>query len=123
MVLVDSGSASASELFTRMMQLTGRAKVIGDRTSGSVMESRAFDHMIGDNSGIFFASSITIADIIMSDGRSLEHVGVVPDEVLLPTAEDLAGGRDLVLSRAASLCGVEIKPETAGGYFPIEWKR
>ncbi len=122
-VLVDSESASASELFARMMQLTGRAKVIGDRTSGSVMESRLFDHMIGDNSGIFFASSITIADIIMPDGKSLEHAGVVPDEVLLPTAEDLAAGRDPVLSRAASLCGIEITPETAGGYFPFVWRR
>lgn len=122
-VLVDSGSGSASELFARMMQLTGRGKVIGDRTAGAVMESRPFDHMIGDNSGIFFATSITIADIIMSDGESLEHVGVVPDEVLLQTAEDLAAGHDPVLSRAASLCGVEIDPGAAGGYFPIEWKR
>ncbi len=122
-VLVDSDSASAAELFARMMQLTGRARVIGDRTSGSVMESRGYDHMIGDNSGIFFATSITIADIIMSDGKSLEHAGVVPDEVLLPTAEDLAAGRDPVLSHAASLCGAEITPETAGGYFPFEWKR
>ncbi|MBI1950975.1 MAG: hypothetical protein HYS34_06405 [Acidobacteria bacterium] len=59
----------------------------------------------------------------MSDGKSLEHTGVVPEEVLLPSAEDLAGGRGPVLSRAASLCGVEIDPATAGGYFPIEWKR
>jgi C-terminal processing protease CtpA/Prc len=121
-VLVDSGSASASELFARMMQLTQRAKVLGDRTSGSVMESRVYDHMIGDNSGIFFGSSITIADIIMPDGKSLENAGVVPDEVLLPTAEDLASGRDPVLARAASLCGVDIDSKTAGGYFPVRWK-
>jgi C-terminal processing protease CtpA/Prc len=122
-VLVDSDSASASELFARMMQLTGRGKVIGDRTSGSVMESRGYDHMIGDNSGIFFATSITIADIIMSDGKSLEHSGVVPDELLLPTAEDLAAGRDPVLARTASLCGAEITPEKAGEYFPFEWEK
>jgi C-terminal processing protease CtpA/Prc len=78
--------------------------------------------MIGDNSGIFFGSSITIADIIMPDGKSLENAGVVPDEVLLPTAEDLAAGRDPVLARAASLCGVDIDSKTAGGYFPVLWK-
>lgn len=122
-VLVDSDSGSASELFARVMQLAGRAQVIGDRTSGSVMESRSFSHMIGDNSGIFFATSITIADIIMSDGKSLEHVGVVPDEVLLPTAEDLAAGRDPVLARAASICGVEMDSAKAGAFFPYEWKR
>jgi len=122
-VLVDSGSASAAELFARVMQISGRARIIGDRTMGAVMMSRWFEHSIGATSGITFASSITIADIIMSDGKSLEHSGVAPDELLLPTAEDLAAGRDPVLARAASLCGAEITPETAGGYFPFEWKR
>ncbi len=119
-VIVDSESASAAELFARMMQIAGRAKVIGDRTSGAVMMSRSFEHRIG---GIVFASSITIADIIMPDGKSLEHAGVVPDEVLLPEAEDLVAGRDPVMSRAASLCGATLDPGVAGGYFPFEWKR
>ncbi|HEV8702202.1 MAG TPA: S41 family peptidase [Candidatus Polarisedimenticolia bacterium] len=122
-VLVDGGSASASELFARVMQLTGRAKVLGDRTAGAVMMSRTYSHMIGDNSGIFFGASITIADIIMADGKSLEKTGVTPDEVLLPTGADLAAGRDPVMSRAASLCGVTIDPVKAGTFFPIEWKR
>jgi C-terminal processing protease CtpA/Prc len=120
-VLVDSDSASAAELFARMMQIAGRAKVVGDRTSGSVMESRGYDHTVGES--VVFATSITVADIIMPDGKSLEHAGVVPDDLLLPTAEDLVAGRDPVLAHAASLCGVEITPETAGGYFPFEWKR
>jgi C-terminal processing protease CtpA/Prc len=122
-VLVDGGSASASELFARAMQLTGRGRVIGDRSMGAVMMSRRYDHMIGDNSGIFFGSSITIADIIMTDGKSLERTGVTPDELLLPSGEDLAAGRDPVMSHAASLCGVTITPEKAGALFPIEWKR
>ena len=90
---------------------------------GAVMMSRRYDHMIGDNSGIFFGSSITIADIIMTDGKSLERTGVTPDELLLPSGEDLAAGRDPVMSHAASLCGVTITPEKAGALFPIEWKR
>jgi len=122
-VLVDSESASAAELFARMMQISGRAKIIGDRTAGAVMMSRRFEHSIGDRSVITFATSITIADIIMPDGKSLERVGVVPDEVLLPTAEDIAAGRDPVLSRAASLCGVTIDPKAAGEFFPFEWER
>jgi hypothetical protein len=67
------------------------------------MESQEFDHMIGDNSGIFFSTSITIADIIMPDGKSLEHVGVTPDEVVLPTPEDLAAG-GTPCCRAPPLC-------------------
>ena len=59
----------------------------------------------------------------MPDGRSLERTGVTPDTVMLPAAEDLATGRDPVLSHAATLCGITLSPEKAGALFPPEWKR
>lgn len=122
-VLIDSQSGSAAELFARSMQIEKRAAVLGDRSSGSVMMSRLYDHGIGDSTRIFFATSVTVADIIMKDGKSLERTGVAPDAMILPSAEDLAAGRDPVLSRAASLCGVTLSPEKAGSLFPVEWKR
>jgi C-terminal processing protease CtpA/Prc len=120
-VLIDSDSASAAELFARVMQLQKRATVIGDRSSGSVMESRQYRRQLGTDTVVFYGTSITEADIIMTDGQSLEHVGVTPDELVMPSQEDLAKGRDPVLSRAASLLGVNLDPEKAGKLFPIEW--
>lgn len=122
-VLVDSDSASASEIFARMMQLQKRAVVIGDRTSGSVMVSRQYPRSIGTDTVVFYGTSITEADIIMPDGQSLEHAGMTPDEMMLPTGEDLAAGRDPIMTRAAALVGIKIDPEKAGTFFPIEWPK
>jgi len=122
-VLIDSKSGSAAELFARTVQLEKRGVVIGDVSAGAVMRSKQYDHDLGTDTVIFFGASITDADVIMTDGKSLERVGVSPDEVKVPTASDLAAKRDPVLAYAAILAGVNISPEKAGALFPIEWKK
>lgn len=121
-VLVDGDSGSASELFARIIQLEKRGTVIGDKTGGVVMQGTHFSHKSGLDLVFYYGVSVTTADLIMTDGKSLERVGVVPDELILPTQQDLANGRDPVLSRAAELAGLKIEPEKAGKMFPVEWR-
>ena len=121
-VLIDAESASAAEVFARVVQLEKRGVVIGDRSSGSVMESRYHPMQVGIVRAIGFAISATEADVIMTDGKSLEHVGLVPDKLLLPTAQDMSVNHDPVLTHAASLAGIQLDPKKAGELFPIEWK-
>ena len=122
-VLIDGASMSSAEVFARLVQLEKRGTVIGDRSAGFVMQSEWHRLQVGIQKGLFFAISATDADVIMSDGKSLEHVGVTPDELLLPTAQDMSLHHDPVLAYAASLVGIKLDPKKAGELFPIEWSR
>ena len=84
------------------------------------MEARHYEYHIGFEREVFYGASITDADLIMTDGKSLERVGVMPDEMLIPTGADLAAGRDPVMARAVELAGGKITPEAAEKLFPFE---
>lgn len=117
-VLIDSGSGSASEVFSKVIQLEKRGQVFGDRSAGAVMESRYFGRQLGLDTIIYFGTSVTIADLIMADGKSLEKVGVMPDVAVIPSASDLAKKQDVVLSKALDSVGVKVTPDAAGAIFP-----
>ena len=117
-VLIDSESASASEVLARVVQLEGRGFIVGDRSSGSVMESRLYPHEVALDSKVSYAISVTDADLVMTDGKSLEHVGVEPDTIFLPTDQDLGNNRDPALAKAAGLVGAKLSPEEAGTILP-----
>lgn len=121
-VLVDSGSNSASEVFARVMQLEKRGTVIGDRTGGKVMRSRLYSHQIGLDTVVYYGVSVTDADLIMADGKTLEGTGVTPDELVLPTPDDLRAQKDSVLARAVAIAGGTLDPVEAGKLFPFKWK-
>jgi carboxyl-terminal processing protease len=117
-VLVDSDSASAAEIFARVMQIEKRAKIIGDVSSGKVQTSNfipmANERGTGDMyTYSVFAMNITVSDVVMSDGNHLEKVGVVPDVIALPTPGALRDGLDPVLSFAAGQIGAPLSLEEA----------
>ena len=77
-VLVDRGSASASEIFAGAMRDSGRGYVIGEPTygKGSVQQVRHF----GDD-----AVKVTTSRYFTPSGASIESIGVIPDlEIRLP---------------------------------------
>ena len=122
-VLIDGESAANAEIFARAVQLQKRGVVIGDRSAGSVMEGKLRQMSVGLMRSIPVAIGVTQADVIMPDGTRLEHVGVVPDKLLVPTPQEMSMGHDPVLAYAASLAGIELAPRKAAELFPTEWNR
>jgi len=126
-VLIDSNSGSASEVFSRVMQLEKRATIVGDRSAGAVMTSvrglNAYQRLTAADQKEtlnIYGLSITIADLIMSDGKSLETVGVQPDIPALPSGDDVRSKRDVAMAKAAQFLGVSLDAERAGKLFLSE---
>jgi len=120
-VIVDSESGSAAELFARVIQLEKRGTVVGDRTAGAVMQSRYYSRQTAGEYVVVYGISITESELTLADGGTLETVGVTPDVAVLPTGADLAAGRDPVLTRAVLLAGGLMPPAAAGKLFPYVW--
>jgi carboxyl-terminal processing protease len=99
MVLVDGGSASASEIVAGALQDTGRGTLVGEQTfgKGTVQQWTSLE---GDNGGF----RLTIAKWLTPDKRWIHHVGLTPDVVVeVPT--DTPADQDPVLDKALELLG------------------
>ncbi len=116
-LLVNSESASASEILARTIQIGQRGVVIGDRTAGAVMTARGHVHEVGFGRVWKYAVLVSTSDYIMADGKSLENIGVVPDEIILPSGLDLREERDPVMSRALELVGITVDAKIAARVF------
>jgi C-terminal processing protease CtpA/Prc len=108
-VLIDSESASASEMFARDMQIRKRATVVGDTSGGRVNLARIFWEKVGAYDMVGFGIEIAVSRVVMEDGEELENRGVTPDEFCIPTAQDLRQEKDPCLDRALGLARTESK--------------
>lgn len=94
-VLVDELSASAAEFLASGLQDLGRARIIGQATSGAVLGSTIERLPSGDG------FQYVISDYISHrTGASLEGVGAQPDLLAPPERQALLSGRDPALEAA-----------------------
>jgi len=90
-VLVDGGSASASEILSGALQDNKRAVLVGTKTFGKGLVQSV--HSLGDGSGL----AVTIAKYFTPNGTDINHAGIKPD-VLIELTD--AQREELVKNRA-----------------------
>jgi carboxyl-terminal processing protease len=96
-VLVNKGSASASEIYAGAIQDANRGKIVGETTfgKGSVQSLEE----LKDHSAI----RITIAEWLTPKKREINKVGVKPDVEVKLTEEDIKAKRDPQLDKALEM--------------------
>lgn len=93
-IIIDSASASTSEVFASGMQEIGRALVVGERSAGAALPS-VFTKL---PTGAVF--QYAIADFRSPGGKLIEGTGVAPDLVVPLDKASLLAGRDVQLEAA-----------------------
>jgi carboxyl-terminal processing protease len=97
-VLINKGSASASEIVAGALQDTGRAKLVGVNSYGKGTVQNWVP--LSDSQG---AVRITIARWLTPKLRTIDGTGFTPDVVVDLTDADIQAGRDAQLDKAVEI--------------------
>lgn len=93
-VLINGGSASASEILAGALQQHGVAALVGERTFGKGSVQQLIE--IGNGSEL----KVTVAEWLTPNGTSISDGGLTPDIEVARTPEDRAQNRDPQLEAA-----------------------
>ncbi|MGZ8887907.1 MAG: S41 family peptidase [Nitrososphaeraceae archaeon] len=99
-VLINEGSASASEIVSGAIQDSKRGKLLGEKTFGKGVVQQVFN--LSDGSGVV----ITTSEYFTPNERSINHIGIEPD-ILIEAVED--SEEDVQLDKAIELLEEELK--------------
>jgi carboxyl-terminal processing protease len=112
-ILVNQGTASASEILAGALQDNQRAKLVGETTFGKGLIQSLFE--LGDGSGL----AVTIAKYETPTHRDINKLGIKPDQIIsqsplqrnqIGTAEDLQYQAAVeLLQKNAVVAGVEVR--------------
>lgn len=91
-VLVNHGTASAAEIVSGAIQDTHTGKLFGTKTYGKGVVQNVY--MLGSDTAL----KLTIANYYTPSGRSIDKVGITPDQVV--AADDDAGSNQLTAAEA-----------------------
>jgi carboxyl-terminal processing protease len=102
LVLLNEGSASASEILAGALKDYGIAKIVGMKSYGKGSVQTLFD--LKDGSSI----KLTIAKWLMPKGGTIEGVGIMPDVEVDLTEEDFNAAKDPQLDKAKEIINTEL---------------
>jgi carboxyl-terminal processing protease len=97
-VLINKGTASASELISGALQDYGRAKLVGEQSYGKGTVQNWIP-LSGEQGGV----RVTIARWLTPKDRSIDKVGLTPDFVVPLTDKDSQAGLDPQLDKAIAV--------------------
>lgn len=106
-ILVNKGSASASEILAGALQDHLNIKLVGEQTFGKGTVQELFP--LHDNSKL----KITIANWLLPKGRLIDHDGLKPDIEVALTEKDITAGNDPQLQKAIEVLQSEIRKKAS----------
>lgn len=108
-ILVDKGSASASEIFSGAMKDNKRGVIIGTQSFGKGLVQEI--NKLPNNAGI----NITIQKYLTPNGTDIHKKGITPDIVVELTEEDIKNKNDVQLKKA-----IEVAQQLYSGTYVVK---